>query len=234
MWPMIEHVGARQWVGEKVAGREAQAVGESVSGDISVEDRLHGRQIEAAAGQMLVRASRSRPGRRPARNRCRSRCRSHAKGTWPLSPPRRTAEAAHRAANPASFSGSAYSVAKKSPPVFTSLCGCPVRRASVSDPQNPYRRVLRHLQHPAHIRGFGRVEEELGRRGVRVRRRRCAQASRARPRRRRNPLRCADAGQVARAAPPHPAGRPRESTPNNFSSTALSSVFEPQNAVPAA
>ena len=51
-----QHVGVWQWVGEKVARREAQAVGESVSVDISVENRFNRWQVEAPADEMLMRA----------------------------------------------------------------------------------------------------------------------------------------------------------------------------------
>ena len=53
--PHHEHVRRRQRVGEEVAGGEAQALAEPEAGHVVVEDRLERGQVEAAAGDVLVR-----------------------------------------------------------------------------------------------------------------------------------------------------------------------------------
>ena len=49
-----EHVGARERVGEKVAGVKWRRSLSPSSGDVSVEERFNWRQVEAAAGQVRV------------------------------------------------------------------------------------------------------------------------------------------------------------------------------------
>jgi hypothetical protein len=50
-----EHIRLGQWISEEVAGCELQALAEPEAGDVSIENRLDRGQVEAAAGDVLVR-----------------------------------------------------------------------------------------------------------------------------------------------------------------------------------
>ena len=52
--PHHEHIGLGQWIGEEVAGGEAQALAEPEASDVSIEDRLERGQVETAACDVLV------------------------------------------------------------------------------------------------------------------------------------------------------------------------------------
>ena len=153
-----QHVGLGQRVGEEVAGGEAQAVAEPEAGDVLVEDRLDGRQVEAAAGEVRVgQRELHRHGALGAAD-VDTRAVILPTGTWPRSPapaPRLTpviARSELRAAAP----GRRRAPRRSRRRPCASFCGWPVRRPSVSEPQKRYSRALAISSMPPTYDGLAR------------------------------------------------------------------------------